>query len=199
MCQKPKAHKKEKQPKKHKEKKSGIRQKQKQNQIVNVTVNNGDGGGGGSKRPGQIPLPPLNIFDPSLITPHYGVNDRQPVNPPDPENVDMTELLTRLTAQYQPTKPIPNDNISNVTSNNVQQPITVKEPPIKIKEPPVKIKESPIKIKADDVQPIIQNEAESKRMIENKKKLEELKNKLILQVAEQIPPKDKKPKIKFLK
>lgn len=174
----------------HKEKKQrgrprgSIKQKQNQHQIVNVTVNNGDGGGGGDKkRAGPIPLPPLNIFDPSLITPHYGVNDRQPVNPPDPENVDMTELLTRLTAQFQPTQPLSNNNISVQNKNEPAkvEPAKVEpskvepskveppEPPIKIKEPPIKIKEPPIKIKPNDIQePKVQT-------VEYKQKLKELK------------------------
>ena len=177
--------------------KGSIKQKQnqKQKQVVNVTVNNGDGGGGGGKRKQpSIPQLPLNIFDPSLIMPNYGINTRQPVNPPDPENIDMTELITRLTAQYQPTQPISNADVSNVRPQNIK--VNEKVEPITISEPPIKIKEPPIKIKADDVQPIVQNEDESNRMIEKKKKLEELKNKKILEVAEEILPKDKKPKMK---
>ena len=123
--------------------KGSIKQKQnqKQKQVVNVTVNNGDGGGGGGKRKQpSIPQLPLNIFDPSLIMPNYGINTRQPVNPPDPENIDMTELITRLTAQYQPTQPISNADVSNVRPQNSKtneqlEPITISEPPIKINEP----------------------------------------------------------------
>ena len=145
-------HKKEKihKEKKQKKPKGGIRQKQNQHQIVNVTVNNGDGGGG-KKKAAPIPQIPLNIFDPSLITPHYGVNDRQPVNPPDPENVDMTELLTRLTAQFQPTQPLASAN--KETPITKIAPVINKDKPITIKEPPIKIKEPPIKIKADDIKP----------------------------------------------
>ncbi len=56
-------------------------QHQQQKQIVNENVNGGGSGGGGNKK---IPVPfqlPSTIYDPSLITPHYGINDRQPVNP----------------------------------------------------------------------------------------------------------------------
>ena len=55
-------------------------QKQYQHQTVNVNVNGG--GGDESSRKPQIPAQiPSYIFDPSLINPHYGINDRQPVNP----------------------------------------------------------------------------------------------------------------------
>jgi hypothetical protein len=84
--------------------------------------------------------------------PHFGVNNRQPVNPPDPENVDMTELLTRLTSQFQSQTPL---------SNNVATPIAIKVPqpvatePIKIKPTIVQpIETEPIKIKPIDVEPI---------------------------------------------
>ncbi len=54
-------------------------QKQYQHQTVNVNVNSG--GGGSSHKP-QMPIQlPSNLFDPSLINPHYGVNDRQSTNP----------------------------------------------------------------------------------------------------------------------
>ena len=101
------------------------------------------------KRPPSIPQIPLNIFDLSLITPCYGVNDRQPVNPPDPENVDMTELLTRLTAQFQPTQPLASANKETPITNI--PPVINKDKPITITQPQVKIKEPPIKIKADDI------------------------------------------------
>ncbi len=56
-------------------------QHQQQKQIVNIDVNGGCGGGGGNK---TIPVPiqlPSTMYDPSLIAPHYGINDRQPTNP----------------------------------------------------------------------------------------------------------------------
>jgi hypothetical protein len=88
-------HKKEK-PVKEKKKRgrpSKQHQHQQQKQIVNVNVNGGGGGGGGNK---TIPIPfqlPSTIYDPSLITPHYGINDRQPVNP-------LTDAATDLMTPF---------------------------------------------------------------------------------------------------
>ena len=69
-------------------------QKQNQKQIVNVNVG---GGGGGSSGPKTIPIPfqlPSTIYDPSLITPNYGINDRQPTNPlTDAANDLMTPVI----------------------------------------------------------------------------------------------------------
>ncbi len=42
------------------------------------------GGGGGGDGKNLLPVPfqlPSNTFDPSWITPHYGMNDRQSTNP----------------------------------------------------------------------------------------------------------------------
>jgi len=180
-------HKKEKPHKEKKQKKprGGIKQKQHQHQIVNVTVNNGDGGNV-KKKASPIPQIPLNIFDPSLITPHYSINNRQPVNPPDPENVDMTELLTRLTAQFQPTQPLASANKETPITNI--PPVINKDKPITITQPPVKIKEPPIKIKADDIKPPeIEGEIIGETPIQTKHK-----NNRIKQIAEQILPKGQK-------
>jgi hypothetical protein len=88
--------------------------------------------------------------------PHNGVNDRQPVNPPDPENVDMTELLTRMVSQFQPQTQTP-------VSNNVATPIAIKVPqpvatePIKINPTIVQpIETEPIKIKPNQVEPPVE-------------------------------------------
>ena len=76
----------------HKEKKKRGRpskqhQKQYQHQTVNVNVNSD--GGGSSHKP-QIPAQiPTNIFDPSLVNPRYGINDRQPSNPLTDASVDI--------------------------------------------------------------------------------------------------------------
>ena len=88
-------HKKEKPVKEKKKRGRPIKQKQhqQQHQIVNVNVNSGGGGGGGQK---SLPVPfqlPSNIFDPSLITPHYGINDRQPTNP-------LTDAATDILTPY---------------------------------------------------------------------------------------------------
>jgi hypothetical protein len=131
---KPQKEKKEKPKKDKTPKETGSRQKQKQNQTVNATVNNnGEGDGGGRRKPALTSQFPLNIFDPSLISPHYGINDRQPVNPPDPENVDMTELLTRMASQFQS---------QTQTPNKVAEPISIKIPvpqPVETEPMPIKI------------------------------------------------------------
>ena len=103
-------HKKEK-PVKEKKKRgrpSKQHQKQYQHQTVNVNVNGGGGGGGGNK---TIPVPiqlPSTIYDPSLIAPHYGINDRQPVNPlTDAASDLMTPLIQSIISnQAQNVPPI---------------------------------------------------------------------------------------------
>ena len=90
-------HKKEK-PVKEKKKRgrpSKQHQHQQQHQIVNVNVNGGGGGGGGGGNK-TIPMPfqlPSTIYDPSLIMPHYGINDRQPTNP-------LTDAATDLMTPF---------------------------------------------------------------------------------------------------
>ena len=116
-----------------------------------MTVNNGGDGNSEKRQVQQIKDLAANIFNPSLVMPTYGVNTRQPVNPPDPENVDMTELLTRLTTQFQPTQPLASAN--KETPITKIAPVINKDKPITIKEPPIKIKEPPIKIKADEIKP----------------------------------------------
>ena len=104
------------------------KQKQTQKQIVNVNVG---GGGGGNIGPKTIPVPfqlPSTIYDPSLITPHYGINDRQPVNPLTDASIDlMTPVIQSIIAnQAQNVNRIPN------TSNQVQ---TVDKIPMKDVKP----------------------------------------------------------------
>jgi len=77
-------HNKEKPIKEKKKRGTKQHQHQKQNQKQVVNVNVGGGGGGGGSKTTTIPVPfqlPSTIYDPSLITPHYGINDRQPTNP----------------------------------------------------------------------------------------------------------------------
>ena len=89
-------HKKVKPVKEKKKRGRPSKQHQQQHQIVNVNVGGG-GGGGGNK---TIPIPfqlPSTIYDPSLITPNYGINDRQPVNPLIDAATDlMTPLIQSL-------------------------------------------------------------------------------------------------------
>ena len=103
-------------------------QKQNQKQIVNVNVN---GSGGGSKTT-TIPVPfqlPSTIYDPSLITPYYGINDRQPVNP-------LTDAATDLMTPF----------IQSIISNQAQK---VDRTPI-----PSNPKKPPQAISQDDVKPV---------------------------------------------
>ena len=79
-------------------------QHQQQKQIVNVNVNGG-GGGGGSKTTIPVPIQlPSTIYDPSLIAPHYGINDRQPTNP-------LTDAATDLMTPF----------IQSIISNQAQK------------------------------------------------------------------------------
>ena len=93
----------------HKEKKkrgrpSKQKQHQQQHQIVNVNVGGG-GGGGGSKTTIPVPIQlPSTIYDPSLITPYYGINDRQPTNP-------LTDAATDLKTPF----------IQSIISNQAQK------------------------------------------------------------------------------
>ena len=84
-------------------------QHQQQKQIVNVNVNGGGGGGGGGSK--TIPVPfqlPSTIYDPSLITPHYGINDRQPTNPLTDAATDlMTPFIQSIISNQQKVNRIP--------------------------------------------------------------------------------------------
>ena len=125
----------------HKEKKKRGRpskqhqhQKQNQKQIVNVNVN---GGGGGGSKNTTIPVPvqlPSTIYDPSLITPYYGINDRQPTNP-------LTDAATDLMTPF----------IQSIISNQAQKvnPVPVSTNPTNPKKPP-----QTIPISQDDVKPV---------------------------------------------
>ena len=100
----------------HKEKKQrgrpkgSIKQKQSQHQNVNVKVinNNGGGGGGGDKKI-TIPVPfqlPSTVYDPSLIQPNYGINDRQPVNPLTDASTDlMTPFIQSMISNQIANRP----------------------------------------------------------------------------------------------
>jgi hypothetical protein len=91
---------------------------------------------------------PSNIFDPSLINPHYGINDRQPANPLTDPSIDlMTPFLQAM---------IKNQNQSQQSTQPIQQPIQQPIPqptPQPITQPipqpipqPTKQKENPILI-----------------------------------------------------
>jgi hypothetical protein len=92
-------HKKEK-PVKEKKKRgrpSKQHQQQQQKQTINVNIGGSGGGGGGGGGEKQIPVPYQLPFDPSLITPNYGINDRQPSNPLIDATKDiMTPLMQSI-------------------------------------------------------------------------------------------------------
>jgi hypothetical protein len=156
-------HKKEKPVKEKKKRGRPSKQHQYQHQTVNVNVNS-DGGGGSTSRKPHLPIQlPTSIFDPSLVTPHYGINDRQPVNP----QTDTTDLLT----------PFLQSILTNQTHNQQQvmpnqpkqpqpQPVVITQPtqpqpiPIPISQPkPKPIEPTPKPEKPDfthdDVQQLI--------------------------------------------
>ena len=58
-----------------------------------------------------IPVPfqlPSTIYDPSLIAPHYGINDRQPVNPLTDAATDlMTPFIQSIISNQQKVSRIP--------------------------------------------------------------------------------------------
>ena len=197
-------------PQKEKSEKRGTRQRQKQKQTVNVTVNNngGDGGDVKKRQVQQIQNLATSLFNPSLVMPSYGINVRQPVNPPDPENIDFAELITRLTSgrgpgpEPQKTEPIKIKPV-NVEPQKTEpikiKPIDVEpiEPePIKIKEPkvepietePIKIKEPKVKIKPTEIQGEYLGDISD---IHSK----HVEDKQIHDIAAQILPKGKKPRL----
>ncbi len=73
----------------------------------------------------KIPVPfqlPSTIYEPSLITPHYGINDRQLINP-----LTATDLIT----------PFIQSLISNQTQNiNKTPPQVIPQEPIKVDKIP---------------------------------------------------------------
>ena len=115
---------KHKKEKVHKEKKkrgrpSKQKQHQQQHQTVNVNVNS-DGSSGHKPQNMQPVQLPLNMFDSSLINPSYGLNIRQPINPPTNANPDMiTPFLQAM--------------IANQKQN--QQPVTITQPKQPEKQP----------------------------------------------------------------
>ena len=164
-------HKKEK-PIKEKKKRgrpSKQHQKQYQHQTVNVNVNS-DGGGSSqkSKLPAQIPL---NIFDPSLITPHYGINDRQPTNPMTDASTDViTPFLQAMisnqkqnqqqiiTPQPKPQPPIQPQQPIAIPPQPQPQPIIITQPKQPEKPPTIilpKPKPEPPGVTHEDVKKYI--------------------------------------------
>ena len=132
-------------------------QKQNQKQIVNVNVN---GGGSGGSKTTTIPVPfqlPSTIYDPSLITPYYGINDRQPVNP-------LTDAATDLMTPF----------IQSIISNQAQKvdriPIKDAVKPVNpvIPEPPEQYKPNPQTDQSHPIPPEILIDSNIQISIHNK-------------------------------
>ncbi len=95
-------------------------QHQKQNQTVNVNVNSD---GGWSSRKPQLPVQiPTTIFDPSLLNQYYGINDRQPVNPPTNTNPDITTFLQAMIANQK------QNQQQQITTQPTPQPVIITQP-----------------------------------------------------------------------
>ena len=111
--------------------------KQQQHQVVNIHIdNNGDGEGKKKKHSSLPETLASTIFNPSLVMPNYGINDRQPVNPPESDVTganDMTNLIltgiggliSHQSSQAQQVKPQPQPR-----PQPAQPPVLV--PPIKV-------------------------------------------------------------------
>jgi hypothetical protein len=119
-------HKKVKPVKEKKKRGRPSKQHQQQHQIVNVNVGGGGGGGGGNK---TIPIPfqlPSTIYDPSLITPNYGINDRQPTNPLTDSTTDfMTPFLQAMISNQKQNQ---QQAISNQPKQPQPQPVIITQP-----------------------------------------------------------------------
>ena len=125
----------------HKEKKARGRPKgsikQKQIQNVHININGGGDDSHHNKKPSLPAQLPLSIFNPSLIQPDYGINDRQPVNPLTDTTPDLlTPFIQAMISTQQPIKQ-PQQPITQPQQQ--QQQIT--QPPIIIIPPPTKEKQ----------------------------------------------------------
>jgi hypothetical protein len=79
--------------------------KQKQTQNVHININGVGGESSGNKKPSLPAQLPLSIFNPSLIQPDYGINDRQPVNPLTDSSSDLiTPFIQAMISNSQPIK-----------------------------------------------------------------------------------------------
>ena len=74
-------------------------QQQKQKQIVNVNVNTG-GGGDGEKKSKELPQ---SLFNPSLITPTFNYANKDPINPPDINELNNENIMKQINDQLNST------------------------------------------------------------------------------------------------
>ncbi len=88
--------------------------KQYQHQTINLKVNSSgnDSTTWKQHQPKQMQLP-LSVYDSSLVSPHYGINDRQPTNPfvvdaaTDFMTLFFQTLIKNQKQTQQPTQPQP--------------------------------------------------------------------------------------------
>ena len=180
-----------KEPKQRGRPKGSIKQKQHQTVNVKVVNNNGGGGGGGRDKKITIPVPfqlPSTVYDPSLVQPHYSINDRQPVNP-------LTDAATDLMTPF----------IQSMISNQIaNQPNTggggiIKEKDIKpvnpvLPNPKDEITKNP---QTDQSNPIKPDDIIMDSDITTPIHSKHQQHKTVQQMIKpQVPPEVKQPKIK---
>ena len=133
----------------HKEKKKKGRPKgsikQKQSQSININIGGGGDDSNSKRKKSSLPVQlPLSVFDPSLIAPELGINNRQPVNPLTDTSTDLlTPFLQAMISnsqqqKIQPIRPKPPTQNPIIQQPVTQQPVT--QQPIKPKPP----KQNPI-------------------------------------------------------
>jgi hypothetical protein len=186
-------HKKEKPIKEKKKRGRPPKQYQQQHQVVNVNVSGGGGGGGGSH---TVPVPfqlPSTIYDPSLITPHYGINDRQPVNPLlDAASDLMTPLIQSIISnQAQHVPPIKEavKPLNPVVKEPIKTPIIKTPITQKPQQPPVI--PIPQKDQSHPIPPEVINPPNIELPINNKQKEKNLQKEIKPQTPQPTPLHDK--------
>jgi len=119
----------------HKEKKARGRPKgsvkQKQTQNVHININGVGGESGGNKKPSLPAQLPLSIFNPSLIQPDYGINDRQPVNPLTDSSPDLKTPFIQAMISNSQSHPQPTIQPQPTIHQQLVQPQIITQPPVK--------------------------------------------------------------------
>jgi hypothetical protein len=119
----------------HKEKKARGRPKgsikQKQTQNVHININGVGGESGGNKKPSFPAQLPLSIFNPSLIQPDYGINDRQPVNPLTDSSPDLITPFIQAMISNSQSHPQPTIQPQPTIHPQLVHPQIIKQPQVK--------------------------------------------------------------------
>ena len=116
-------------------------QKQYQHQTINVNVNSSGNDSTTQKQhqPKQMQIP-LSVYDSSLVSPHYGINDRQPTNPLVDAATDfMTPFLQAMIKNQKQTQQPTTQQLPT------KQPIIITPPIQEQKETATIIKPPPTK------------------------------------------------------